>query len=278
MSVSVRIPLKITALAPISHNSDERAGNTAFFRTMAVALPGGDTATVPVISGNSLRGQLRRFAVRRMLADLGVPQSALPPPLYHFFFSGGSIAKGDTKAPLMITSINALRAELPIIGLFGGTWAGTILPGCLRVGWIWPICAETAHLTGEEGGPPAAGLLTTAMFTRRDDGEAQPADGEEDASTQMIFDVELFKAGVELRGFVGVERSTELEAAFLGAVLGDWLANPRLGGQAARGMGGVAVQEVALPSAEPYLAAVATRRGAMREALRGMGATVAEGS
>lgn len=272
MSVSVKIPLKMTALAPISHNSDERAGNTAFFRTMAIAIPGGDTATVPVISGNSLRGQLRRFAVRRMLADLGAPQGALPPPLYHFFFSGGSIAKGDTKAPLAITAINALRAELPIIGLFGGTWAGTILPSCLRVGWIWPVCIETEHLTGE-GGAPAAGLLTTAMFTRRDDGEAEVADGEDDASAQMIFDVELLKAGAELRGFVEVERATEIEIAFLSAVLGDWLANPRLGGQAARGMGGVRVEDVEMPAVDSYTSALAARRDTMREALRGMGAT-----
>lgn len=274
--MNVKIEMKMTALSPISHNSDERAGNTAFFRTMDVLLPAGGSARVPVVSGNSLRGQLRRVAVRRMLADLDIRQGALPLPLYHLLFSGGSIAKGDTKAPLQITKINALRAELPLLGLWGGTLDGTILPGCLRVGWIMPVCSETAHLTGEESTTPAASLLTNAMFTRRDDGEGV-VEGEEASSPQMIFESEVLVAGAELRGFVEVERATELEASFLGVVLSEWLSNPRLGGQVAKGMGIVRVATVDIPSSTAYEAHLASRKAEMREAMRsGLGATIQE--
>lgn len=264
--------LSMTVASPISHLSDERAGNVVFFRQMAVATPSG-VASVPVISGNSLRGKLRRVAVKRLLADLDVPQGKLPLPLYHFLFSGGSIAKGDTKSALPVTQINALRAELPLLGLWGGCWGGAVLPGALRVGWVWPVCAETAHLTTIPSETPAHTLLTNAYFTRRDDGEAEQVDPDA-APQQMIFEAEILVAGTRLVGKIQTERSTEVESSFLGAVLADWLARPTLGGQLSRGMGEVAVDPVELPSAEPYLQHLAVRRDSMREALRGMGASL----
>lgn len=271
--IDLDIPLRMTASSPISHLSDERAGNVAFFRQMAVLLPSGDTASVPVISGNSLRGKLRRVAVRRLLADLGVPQNALPLPLYHFLFSGGSIAKGDTKHALPVTQINALRAELPLLGLWGGCWSGTILPGALRVGWVWPVCAETAHLTGEASETPGHALLTNVYFTRRDDGEAEQVD-EDAAAQQMIFEAEIMLAGTTLHGKVQTERATDVEASYLGCVLSDWLARPTLGGQLSRGMGEVSVEPVKLPAAAVYLSHLADHRESMRAALQGMGASL----
>lgn len=272
--MNVSIPLHMTALAPISHLSDERAGNSTFFRTQSVLLLSGDQATVPVISGNSLRGQLRRFAVRRMLADLEIEKAALPPILYHFFFSGGSLGKGETKTALPIERINALRAELPLIGLWGGTWAGTIMPGALRFRWIYPVCAETAHLTSESSEVASATLLTSQFFTRRDDGEASLEAGEESDAQQMIFECEVLVAGTQLRGGIEIDRGTEVECAFLSAVLGDWLTNPMLGGQMGKGMGFVAVESVELPDPAPYARHLEDRREEMRNALRGMGGLI----
>lgn len=268
--MNVKIPLSMTAISPISHNSDERAGNSAFFRTMDILMPTGTSATVPVISGNSLRGQLRRVAVRKLLADSEMVTACLPPDLYHFLFSGGSVAKGDSKTALPVSQINALRAELPLIGLWGGAWGGTILPGALRVHWVMPICSETEHLTGVASETPAHTLLTTSFFTRRDDGEAEETDAK---SAQMIFEAELLVAGAQLWGAVELERATDLEAAFFSTVLSEWLASPRLGGQLAKGMGIVRVEQpVNLPSPDAYGTHVANRREQMRDALRGMGA------
>lgn len=272
--MSVSIPLRMTALSPISHLSDERAGNSTFFRTQTVLLPSGEQPAVPVVSGNSLRGQLRRFAVRRMLADLGVEKAALPPVLYHFFFSGGSLGKSETKTALPIESINALRAELPIIGLWGGTWAGTILPGALRFRWIYPVCAETAHLTSQPSEVAAATLLTSQFFTRRDDGEASLEAGEEGDAQQMIFECEVLLAGTQLSGGIDIDRGTEIETGFFSAVLGDWLASPTLGGQMGKGMGFVGVEPVELPDGAPYAQHLEAHREEMRNALRGMGALI----
>lgn len=262
--------LRFIALEPLSHNSDEREGNKSFFRSIKI-LDNGMPAEVPVVTGNSLRGRLRRIAARRILQDVGAAAAALPPALYHLFFDGGSIAKGETKTNLPVSQINALRAELPILGLFGGTYAGTILPSTLRPGFIWPVCRETQSLTGVASDIDAHQLLTDIFFTRRDDGGT-----DQEESVQMIYEFEALVAGCALITSLSTERATPLETSFLGAVVSEYLRHPALGGGQGRGMGRVAVEivEGAVPDPATYERHVDERREFMRDALRGMGATL----
>jgi hypothetical protein len=242
----------MTALSPIVHNSDERAGNMAFARMVGIVDPNGNPVEVPVVSGNSLRGQLRRIAARRLLRACGVEK--VPLPMYHLLFSGGSIEKGATKIAYSVEDIKALRRRIPFLGLFGGAFRNDVFPSTLRVEFIWPVCRETSEITGVVSPRYARELLDTVFYTRRDDGyeEVAPVKVAE-KSTQMIYEVEAIVPGVELVGGVGLYYARELEASCLADTFAEWMGNPRLGGKSAVGHGKVKIVDMpALPSPVLY--------------------------
>lgn len=248
MRSSCLIRLRMKAVGPISHFSDERAGNSALIRRIAV-LHGGTRVQVPVVSGNSLRGQLRRAAAQRLcdLADL----TGLTAGAYHLVFSGGALTRGESDHAHRVSRIRLLRECLPIFGLFGGSLGSEIVPGCLRVGLIWPVCSETAQFTGQTSDLAASDLVTTVYYTRRDDGALSPvSESEPRDSQQMIFECEGLAPGTRLEGEIRLERATEVEVACLCDALQHWASAPRLGGMSSRGHGSLSVELEGMPSPE----------------------------
>jgi len=234
-------PLRMTALSPVVHNSDERAGNMAFARTVVIVDAGGNPAEVPIISGNSLRGQLRRIAARRMLTVCGIQK--LPLNAYHLCFSGGAIEKGAVKLAYSVEDIKDLRRTVPFLGLFGGSWRNDIFPSTLRVEFIWPVCQETSEITGVASSRYARELLDSVFYTRRDDEyEEVVPEKVAEKSSQMIYEVEAIVPGTELVGGVGVYSATELEVGCLADTFAAWAEHPRLGGKSAVGHGKVRVE------------------------------------
>jgi len=246
----------MTAVAPLSHSSDENAGNQKMYRRMTV-MHNGQPVEVPIVTGNSLRGQLRRIIARRTLELVGLAQ--VPLPVYHTLFSGGALNKGDMHHAHRVTLLREIRSAVPAIGLLGGVLHGAITPGSLSVDQIIPVCAETAIITGVPSETPAHALLSTNMATRRDqsvsDPHAKPADqSASDDSVQMIYETEILNPGTQLVGGFWLRRATELEAACLRDAVESWLEDPRLGGMLQVGMGRVRaeIDLSQLPSTDLY--------------------------
>ena len=61
MTSTVHWDLDIYALSSISHKDDSTSTTTALFRREEVIQPDGTGELVPIISGNSFRGTLRRI-------------------------------------------------------------------------------------------------------------------------------------------------------------------------------------------------------------------------
>lgn len=259
------VDLVLRLTSPLSHLSDERAGNSVFFRRMKILHRGGEVE-IPVISGNSFRGQLRRLAAQKLLDDLEI--SEVPTPLYHLLFSGGSISKGDTRGAVPIDRIRAVTSTLPFFGLLGGVIEGHIVPGQLRVGWVWPVCEATQDVTGVESMLAPESLLTDQFFTKHDDSVSAPGE----KSEQMIFETELMVTGARLTAKVWTRASTPVEDAFLSQILSAWLVHPQLGGMSARGMGQLAVERASdLPAEDPYTFHLLEKSDIMREILLSLG-------
>lgn len=160
----------VRAISPIAHNADSKAGNEPLFRQTRVAQPDGSVTDVPVFSGNAFRGAVIRDPALDWLAELvELPESSLPPKLFHFLGAGGSIEKGETKSAFPVEKINRIRELLPMVGLLGGTWEATSIPGSFRSAFGWPVCAETTHLTDHVSETPARRLLDSPFFTRSGD-------------------------------------------------------------------------------------------------------------
>jgi len=273
MKVSGRFPLRIKTLSPISHGSDERAGNTQLFRRERMLL-GSEVIDIPVVSGNALRGQLRRIAARAFCESVGARK--LPHALYHFFFSGGSIAKGSIQSAHKAGDVQDLRALIPLVDLFGGAWGGEIIPGSLRASRLVPLCYETADLLDDVANIAAHELTSMVMYTRRDDeAEFAAPSKEPEATVQMIYEVETLVAGVTLYGGFRLAGASPAAAGLFALARSRWSEAGELGGMAAKGHGQFRETEhVELPDDRAFITHVEERHDDIRQWLAAQGAVV----
>ncbi|WP_257890406.1 hypothetical protein [Rhodococcus sp. USK10] len=92
---------------------------------------------VPVISGNSLRGVLRRIA-EGMLRDVLDYEGQLPLAVAHALPNGGAIVKTQAE-PITGRRLHQLRELVPLLSVFGGAIGAAPIDGCLRVGDVVPV-------------------------------------------------------------------------------------------------------------------------------------------
>jgi len=253
--------LTMTATSSIAHNGVTK-GTTTLLRRETIIQPDGHPVQVPVISGNSFRGRLRRIG-EELLRDTLDYEGALSLSAAHALRGGGSLAKTSGE-PLSGQRLNSLRTHVPHVGIFGCAAGGRIIDGCLQVGKVIPHLAETAHLLTPTPSTTLSAFATAQVETymRRDDTTAHAftelmgthridvdAHGTPvleqlpplaEASSQLMqFHVETLPAGTQLSSWLRLERATDLEVAFFTDVLAAFVADGRLGGRAAIGHGQV---------------------------------------
>ncbi len=107
----------MTARSPISHRG-ELIGTTAIGRRMKILQPDGSVELVPVISGNSFRGVLRRIG-EELLRDVLGYEGQLPLAVAHTLRNGGAIVKTQAE-PITGRRLHQLRELVPQLSVFGG--------------------------------------------------------------------------------------------------------------------------------------------------------------
>jgi len=141
----------LTATSSIAHGGETR-GTITLLRRELVSLPEGSLVHVPIVSGNTLRGRLRRVG-EELLRDAVGYDGQLHPAAAHALRGGGSLAK-TSHEPLSGNRLQRLRELVPQIGVFGGAGGGTIINGALDVGKVVPHLSETVHITGSQRHAP----------------------------------------------------------------------------------------------------------------------------
>lgn len=237
----MKMRIKYKMLAPVSHIG-ETASTGSYFQTVLTA--GG---RVPVITGNSIRGQLRDSMAAHLLDTLS--EGSLIPvkvskDVFNILFSGGNI-NGAMKDD--VEKAKNVRAHFPLVSLMGGGLGDMIMSGKLICSLAYPVCKETENITGIESGISWHSLIDEMEFTRTDDSKndrlaAYMQDAGEEktakASTQMRYSVQYMAAGTEfVQDFIFLGGTTELELGAFYAGLLQWFKVPRLGGMAAKGFG-----------------------------------------
>lgn len=232
----------LTALSSIAHAGDTR-GTVTLLRREKVSGPHG-MVDVPVVSGNTLRGRLRRLG-EELLRDAVRYEGHLHPAAAHALRGGGSLAKTGHE-PLSGSRLQQLRALVPQIGVFGAAGGGTIISGALSVGKVVPQLAETAAITGVASRLSAFRATQLEPYTRQSDvaghGFAEVlSDGSEPGpdGNQMLFQIETFPAGTVFSTWLTLHRPSPLEASFFLDVLEAYRVEGRLGGRVAIGHGRV---------------------------------------
>ena len=227
--------IKYKLLSPVSHIG-EVASTGSYFQSILTHC-----GRVPVITGNSIRGQIRDSMAIDLLSRLNVK---VDKDIFNIFFSGGNI-NGTMKED--VEKAKKVREHFPSISLLGGGLGDMIMSGKLISSFAFPICQETTDITGEFSDKSWKNMIEEIEFTRMDDSkndvkakyiEDTTAAISAKASTQMRFSVQYMAAGTEfVQDIYFLDGTNDLEKGAFYAGLAQWFKYPKIGGMAAKGFG-----------------------------------------
>lgn len=226
----------IELLSPLIHGGDDKEGTATPFRRMKY-LVGGRIVEIPIMSGNAIRGILRRVAMDRYLELIGYTEQ-LSEPLYYALFSGGALEKGAATHTIDLPMVQSIRNNIPPLSVFGAAMANFIMEGKLEVGMGVPIAIETEGYTGRPGNHSIWELLGDTYYTRRDDLREQKAGHErgDDTAHQMKYEFEYLAAGTQLAHIFVLRQTDPVETACFYDTMKQF-EDGRLGGRAGIGHG-----------------------------------------
>lgn len=265
----LRIRGVIDALSPIVHHGDEKTGSTPVLRALTHWDPElGRHVRLPFVSGNAIRGVLRRLVMADLVDRLGYEVRS--PKLHHALYTGGVLESTDETTGTIDLAFRVwVRETFPPLGLFGTVLGNQMVPGCLRVDHALPYCREyRSYLPPVEDPRLEHGVRTFTDFsfaTRRDDLRAEREEDEQ--ATQMLVEFEAFVPGTRFaHGFYLVYPSP-LEVSCLGHALALWADQPFIGGKSSSGYGRIAFSYEPQPDPELYLRYVAEQAEKLRDGL-----------
>lgn len=235
---TVRWDLALTARSPISHRA-ETIGTTSLLRRTKVIGPDGTVELVPIISGNSLRGVLRRLG-EELLRDVLRYEGQLPLAVAHALRNGGAITRTSAEA-VTGRRLRELRAAVPQLSVFGAAIGSAPISGCLRVGHVVPVVEEARPmLTGtyERVLPSRFEVEALESYSHLTDADnPAAADGDDGGSLLMRYEVETLVPGTRLESWAALDRGSALDHAFAADVLGEFVSRGWLGGRVGIGHG-----------------------------------------
>lgn len=226
--------------SPLVHGTfGPSTGNATLCRRMPV-IHGDRIEEVPVLSGNALRGKIRRLAWRHLFGVLGMTPSDR---LYSLTATGGFLdGKSATIDPM---AVRALRDAVPLLSVLGSALGNWMLPGRVSIGIGWPKCdvtyaaglvsREISHLERESGVPSLADIQHEISHVRLPERTLVG-----DASKSMPHSFEGIATGTRLESRLIFDPETTLtERACIGWALERITT---LGGKQASGMGQVSIE------------------------------------
>ena len=252
-----RIEGKITAVEPLSHIGESLSIYSHFAKEkMLVSTKTGQRVIeVPVISGNSFRGVLRRRAGYKLLSLLDIKKETLSESLQHAFFSGGILKKGAGNGVIDTQFVSKLRSNLPTISLFGTAIGQQLIQGKLDVGQLIPISCQTKSRTNIDSEISIYSLLDERSATRRDDMEdkTKGTQDPDEQKQQMRYTHEVLVAGTEFYHYFTLKSCNELETGAFWSTLAEFSKYPKIGGLGCRGFGMVKLgYTIDVESAQKY--------------------------
>lgn len=255
--MTTTLTVTMHAESPICHGSfgDTDTGNaTMIRREPLVSLTG--MPRVPCVSGNALRGILRRLVMREMFDRAGVSRAqwaATGRPrqwdrLYAALANGGHL--DGSEATLDPERMRRDREAIVPLSAFGAALYTHMISGRLRSAYAWPVCRETvaAGLCPGPSDVAAEDLVTEVALVRHVDREYQQPS--ESGVTPMPTTVEALATGTVLVAALRFERGTT--PAESGAVAHGLNLLTAIGGKSGAGLGRVRVTHDG--DAAPYLA------------------------
>jgi len=267
----LRIEGTITALSPIVHGGNEKTGATVLLRREKFIIDG-KPVDVPMVSGNAIRGYLRRLVMADFLKQVDYAPDISKKGglrLYHALFTGGLLETVDASSSgvIDIEFKKKVVSLIPPAVMFGFSFGNQTIESKLKVGKAIPIAKELAPFLPDRFKPERSfyELITTAFQTRKDDLKAGREKGEQ--AVQMIIEYEAFAAGTQFYHKFMIEDPTPLDEALFARMLELWEAKPFIGGKSSIGFGEIKFDYDFQGSSEPYLKFLKEHRDEIVEVL-----------
>lgn len=253
----------VTALTPIFHGGNEKTGSTPVLRTIMVYVDGVGEVPIPYLSGNGIRGKLRRLIMVDFLDSVGY--TITNAKLHHALFSGGVLKSTEENTGLIDLSFRKkIRELVPPVAVFGCAVGNQMIQGILTVEHMWPICKEySTYLPQKYRSDPRASMpvrtfTDESFITRRDDLRADRREDEQ--AVQMKIDYECFVPGTKFYHRFVLLLPDELQRSCVGRVLDLFEMLPYVGGRSASGDGKVMLNYDNRPKADLYLEFIKEKR------------------
>lgn len=217
----------------------ETLGTVTYLRRERFLLPDNTVEDIPVISGNSWRGLLRRTVADLWWEAAGEPIMTMA--VMHAIWAGGALAK-STGQPLTGSRAQTLKSACLPVGLFGAAGGGRILDGCVQVGKMVPLCEETRHVIPEkyitESMPSIWDLTQIEYYSKVPNTDMERVENnEEEQFLPMRFGIETFIPGTVFYTWLNLSWPTDDELSLMREGLQHYLGNAKVGGMSRAGHG-----------------------------------------
>ena len=244
----------LTALSPIFHGGNEKTGSVVLLNRLKFLVNGKPT-DVPIVSGNQVRGRLRRLLSRDFLELAGYQldlSQRKHQKLYLTLFAGGVLTAVEEEESGVIDlnlKSRIVKYILPV-RLFGASYANQMVEGRVLIGHLLPVCRELREFIGVDSDVSFYQLITRMFQTRRDElrvpvKKKESGGEEEEEAVQMIVEYECFAPGTRFHHEIILETtrdSEELDLSTLYRAVELWKQKPFIGGKSSIGFGKLRIE------------------------------------
>ena len=202
---------------------------------------------IPCISGNSIRGVLRRLLMRDFCSRVGIKK--MSKDMYHILFTGGMLT--DSTRYEDVDRRERLIDLCPPLGVLGAAIGNMTIQGLLSVGIAYPHCRELG--TGDQS---YWEYLETVFQTRRDSSKEEKEieiEGDSENPAQMKYEYEVFAPGTPFVHGFRMADFDELSRSCFWHMIELFKENPIVGGLQAVGNALVDLHELPSSSGQEYV-------------------------
>ena len=221
----------VTTLSPLHHGGDDKTGSEALLHRMKWIVKD-EAIEIPYISGNAIRGRLRRlvFADFINLVDYEIKSLRL----YHALFAGGLLESVGSSGKIELEKKRLIRKNIPPISVFGTSFGNQIFEGKLKIGFMMPICKELNDYLPIKSNKSFFSYLDFEYQTRKDDlGEHE----EDQTAVQMLINYEVFISGTKFYHKIILDNMNKIEKGVVSRMFKLWKDDPTIGSKSSIGFG-----------------------------------------
>lgn len=246
----------LTAQTTIHTGGDEKTGVENMMRKIEYIIDG-ERELIPIIDGNSIRGNLRRLLLNDFFTKIGY---TIKTPRLYYLLSGGALEEVSIQdsGTINLQLRREIRALIPPLSLLGCSMGNQAFTGKIVVAKALPVCRELNNFIPLQSKLSYHEYITESFHTRRAEREIpeniEANQRAEEPTIQMKVTLECFTPGTQFYHKFMLMDCTQIEKSCFARMIELWRERPFVGGKSAVGYGEIKMHYPKLTlTSESYL-------------------------